>query len=283
MSSNPEALSPANLDLWDTQRNTIHSHNGGWRIGEGVFCHGYDMMNDLVGKTSYFQVMMLNILGYLPERRLADWFEAAYTCLSWPDPRIWCNQIGALAGSNLTTAVAATTAGILAGDSVMYGQYPLIAGAEFIQSALRKVETNVSIDDLIHEEITRSRGKVTIMGYARPIATGDERIPAMVRVTEALGFSTGKHLQLAYEIETILKTEYRECMNINGYMSAFLSDQGLSPESIYRICAILITSGITACYVDAQQRPPGTFLPLRCDDIDYQGKAPRPVPERNKS
>jgi citrate synthase len=37
-------------------------------------------------------------------------------------------------------------------------------------------------------------------------------------------------------------------------------------------------SGVTACYVDAVERPAETFLPLRCDDIDYQGPPPRDVP-----
>jgi hypothetical protein len=31
--------------------------------------------------------------------------------------------------------------------------------------------------------------------------------------------------------------------------------------------------------LDTYQRPPDTFLPLRCVDIDYQGAASRPVPD----
>ncbi|MDF3013596.1 MAG: hypothetical protein K0Q78_1800, partial [Cellvibrio sp.] len=37
--------------------------------------------------------------------------------------------------------------------------------------------------------------------------------------------------------------------------------------------------GVTACYLDTYHRPPDTFLPLRCTDIDYQGAAARPVPD----
>lgn len=269
---------PEALEFWFSQRNLIRSKKGGWRIGHGVYSHGYDMMNDLVGNASYFQVMMLNILGHLPERRLADWFEAAHICLSWPDPRIWCNQIGALSGSNRATSVAATTSGILAGDSIMYGQYPLIAGVNFIQSALRDSENGMSVEAIVDREVSRHRGKVAIMGYARPIATGDERIPAMERMTEKLGFAQGKHLQLAYAIEALLIKKYDERMNINGYMSAFLSDQKLTANQVYQICSILITSGVTACYLDALNRPAGSFLPLSCTDVEYTGHAPRKLP-----
>lgn len=279
MSSNPESSLPQTLELWHRQRNQIRSKKGGWRIGQGVYSHGYDIMNDLVGKVSYFQVMMLNILGHLPERRLADWLEAAFICLSWPDPRIWCNQIGALAGSNRTTTVAATTSGVLAGDSVMYGQYPLIAGANFIQAALKDHEQGMTAEAIVNREVARNRGKVAIMGYARPIATGDERIPAMERVTEQLGFAPGSHLKLAYEIEAVLNNLYNERMNINGYVSAVLSDQGLTADQIYQICSIATTSGVTACYLDALQRPAGSFLPLRCDDIEYTGHAARELPD----
>lgn len=239
------------------------------------------MLEELVGQVSYFQVMMLNILGKLPDRRLADWLEALHICLSWPDPRIWCNQIGALAGDSRTTATAASISGILAADSVMYGQYTFIKGAEFIQTALlRHTQLGLTAADIISMEVQRNNGKMKIMGYARPLASGDERIAAMERVTKQLGFKQGDHLHLAYEIEKYLQRNYSESMNINGYMTAFLSDQGLSPENIYRICALLVASGVTACYVDARDRPAGSFLPLRCDDIDYQGKPPRPVPER---
>lgn len=265
---------------WEHHRNRITSSKGGWRIGEGVTCHGYSMLDDLAGKHSYLQVVLLNILGKLPEKRLGEWLEALFICLSWPDPRIWCNQIGALAGTSQTTVVSATTAGILAADSTLYGSKPLLESVPFIQSALVQQRQGSTAEEIVADEIAKHRGKPNIVGFARPIARGDERIPAMERVTAQLEYSIGPHLSLAYEIDTVLNRKFGEHMNINGYAAAFLSDQGLSAENIYRISALVVASGVTACYVDARDRPAGTFLPLRCDDIDYQGKPPRPVPER---
>ncbi len=271
------------FQLWDEHRGKIRSRKGGWLIGKGVLCHGYDMMEDLVGKYSYFQVLILNATGRMVEKRVADWFEAIYICLSWPDPRIWCNRVGALGGTMRSSPVAATVAGILAGDSKAYGQKPLVEGLNFIQSALAEKKKGLSTRDIVAAECSRHGGKPQIMGYARPIAKGDERIVAMEKVAGDLGFPVGEHLELAYEIERVLAEEFDESMNINGYMSAFLSDQGFTPQEVYRICAILVASGVTACYIDAFERPPETFLPLRCEDMEYQGPPPREVPPREKS
>lgn len=275
MSSNTTS---SDTSFWDRRRGVVRSSKGGWIIGKGVFNHGYSMMDDLVGHVSYMQVIILNATGRLPERRLADWFEAIHICLSWPDPRIWCNQIGALGGTAQTSVVAATTAGILSGDSRSYATKSLIEGAEFIQNALKSYRRGISIDDILKEEFAKHGGKPFIMGYARPIAKGDERVEAMTRTQESLELSLGEHQQLASEIENILHKKFDESMNINGYISAFLSDRGFTAQEIYRIFAVLITSGVTACYADTRDKPAESFLPLRCDDIKYRGRPQRSLP-----
>lgn len=270
--------SKADTRYWDERRGTIRSRKGGWKVGKGVFSHGYDMMEDLVGKVSYFQVMILHATGRMPSRNLAAWVEAAFIGLSWPDARIWCNQIGALGGTLRTSVVGATVAGTLAGDSRTYGQKPLLEGMSFMQAALQALKNGLTPKGIIANECARHGGKPQIMGFARPIAKGDERVTAMEKVGKELGFTVGEHLALAYEMEEVLLDAFGESMNINGYCSAFLSDQGFTPQEAYQFCVLLVASGVTACYVDTFERPPESFLPMRCDDIDYQGPPPRPVP-----
>jgi citrate synthase len=264
--------------LWDEGRGKIHSKKGGWVVGKGIFNHGYSMMDDLVGKVSYMQVMVLNATGRLPERPVADWLEAIHICLSWPDPRIWCNQIGALGGATRTSVVASTTAGVLAADAKAYGSKPLLQGVRFIQMARHDHQRGVSAEEIVSNECAKHRGKPNITGYARPLAKGDERVIAMERVQKMLGFQAGEHLQLALQIENVLLRKYNESMNINGYVSAFLSDLGYTAEEIYRIFALVVNSGVTACYVDTSNKAPDAFLPLRCSDIEYTGTLARPVP-----
>jgi citrate synthase len=271
-------MNNCSYQFWDERRGKIQSKKGGWIVGKGIFNHGYSMMDDLVGKVSYMQVVVLNATGRLPERPVADWLDAIHICLSWPDPRIWCNQIGALGGAMRASVVASTTAGVLAADAKSYGIKPLIHGVRFIQAALQDFKRGLSVDEIIRNECSKHRGKPHIMGYARPLAKGDERIVAMERVQQKLGLSVGEHLQLAGQIEQALLNNFDEGMNIKGYMSAFLSDLGYTSEEVYRIFAVLVTSGVTACYVDTRDKIPDTFLPLRCADIEYSGTLARPVP-----
>ncbi len=268
----------ADTRYWDDRRGRIRSRKGGWKMGRGVFCHGFEMNKDLMGKVSFFQVMILNAIGRLVEKPLADWFEAMHVGLSWPDARIWCNQIGALGGTMRSTVVAATVAGVLAADSRAYGQGTLLEGFAFIERALAEARKGASVRDIVAQECARHGGKPKFMGYSRPIAKGDERLAEFFKIQERLGFPVGEHLALALDIEKVLLEEFDETMNFNGYVSAFLADQGLTAQEAYQVCAVLVTSGVTACYVDTFERPPESFLPMRCDDIDYQGPPSRPVP-----
>ena len=265
----------SNTEFWDQRRSVIRSRKGGWIIGRGVFAHDYSMMDDLVGKVSYMQVVILNATGRLPERRLANWVEAVHICLSWPDPRIWCNHIGALGGTVRASAVASTVAGVIAADSRTYGTRPIIEGGNFIQKALIKKKAGISSEQIVEAECRKHGGKPYVMGYARPLAKGDERVIALEHVSEELDFPLGEHLELAYDIEQVMIRNFDEGMNINGYVAAFMSDQGFTPEEMYRIFTVVVSSGVTACFIDTRDRLAGSFLPLRCDDIDYQGTPPR--------
>jgi len=270
--SNPESIQALN-----DNRNIIRSNTGGWRVGEGVYSHGYSMLDELVGKKSYFQLMILNATGRLVERRLADWSEAMYGCLSWPDPRIWCNQIGAFAGEAKATVVAGTTVGVMAADSKMYGTYPIIEGMNFIQSSLKNVNSGQTTKAIIDDNIKKNRGKLNITGYVRPLAKGDERIRAMQRVSKLLGFEDGPHVRLAYQIENEITNRFDEGMNINGYVAAFFCDQGFSADEVYQTFSTVVMSGVTACYLDTLKKPNDSFLPLRCDDIKYLGREKREI------
>lgn len=269
--------SDVHYQKWDSYRGKIRSRKGGWKLGQGVVSHGMDLLTDIVGHYSYMQLVVLNATGRMPPRNVADWIEAAHMCLSYPDPRIWCNRIGALGGTNRTSVVAATCYGVLASDALSYGIRPLVAGVEFIKKIKAKVDSAENLHDVLIKEIKSIGGKPSLMGYARPIAKGDERVPALDRVANNLGFVRGSHLTIAFQIDSFLFERYEETININGYVSAFLSDCGYSSAEIYRIFSVQVFSGVTACFTDTEERAPGSFSPLRVEDIDYTGPNPRTV------
>lgn len=264
-----------NTEYWDSLRGKIKSSKGGWIPNEDAYSHGYGILNELVGNISYMQMIVLNATGRLIEKKLADWLEANFLCLSWPDARIWCNQIGALSGTVKTSVSAATVAGVLGADSIMYGGgKPSLQSVSFIQKALEKYKNGRTIEEIISQS-KKLNGKPMISGFVRPISGKDERIKPLENVIRKLGIEIGEHLSLAYKLSEYLEENYGEGININGYTSAFLSDQNFTAEEVYRIRALAVASGVTACYVDTKDKPGESFLPLRCDDIQYSGKPPR--------
>jgi len=262
-------------NVWDRNHNRITSTKGGWRIGEAVYNQGYSQLEDLVGHVSYFQVMLLNVTGRLPDIRLAQWLENTFSCASWPDSRIWCNQMGALAGSSRSTAVAGTVAGVLASDSVIYGPGVMDHCMEFIGNALTDYKNGKTIQQIVDEQFSR---KNSVPGYARPIAKGDERVVAMRRVSCDLEFEVGEHEALAIKINEYLSEHHDECINVGGYMVAFLSDQGFSATEVKRMTTLIVVAGVQACHAETYDKPAGTYLPMQCNDIDYIGVEDRELP-----
>lgn len=271
--------SPDDVSDWDRLRGRIYSKKGKWVPGVGISNHGYSMMDDLVGKVRYFQVVVLNITGRLPEVRLAQWLEAIFMCVSWPDARIWCNQIGAFAATARARPTAGVCAGILASESKMYGPGTKLPIARFLTDARLKLDAGMSPEDYIKHHGTRG-GRLVVPGFARPLAAGDERVNAMHRVADELGFEIGPHLAAAHRLEAYLLERHGESLNLAGYAVAFMLDQGFVDQEIYRLASLSVSAGVQAAYVDAHAHMPWGFLPLRCDDVDYTGHAAREVPAR---
>lgn len=266
---------------WDERRHKVISKRGGWQVGIGVHNCGYDMMKDLAGKKNYFQVLTLNSIGRLPSEEFGKWLGALFICLSWPDPRIWCNTMGALSGTLKARIGSGVASGILSSDSPMFGgNEVMLISSTFIQDAQKEREKGKSVDVVIKEDLER-RAKImrkpVIPGYARPLATGDERVPTMTNFARKLGFPVGKHEQLASEINEYLLETQNESINIGGYFAAFMSDQGFTPKENMRILTTLVNNGVHACHVEEEDNPPLSFMPMTCDDVDYRGPAKRSV------
>lgn len=261
--------------IWDRNHKKITTKKGGWRVGDQVYSHGYNLLEDLVGEVSFFQQMIMDMTGQLPERRLAEWLEGCYHCSSWPDSRIWCNQMGSLAGTSRARKTAGVCAGVLASESAMYGPGTAYGVMDFLEYAMAEHRKGVSVPDMITHHLKTHRD---VAGFARPVAKGDERVDVMQRLASRLGFEMGEYETLVMEISEYLTAEYDECVNYSGYVVAFLADQGYSKKEIGRITALIVMSGVLACYVEANDKPAGTFLPMRCDDIVYTGVEDRELP-----
>ncbi|MBL1276546.1 MAG: hypothetical protein COB30_010690 [Ectothiorhodospiraceae bacterium] len=265
-------------ETWDKQRGAIHTHIGGWEIGVSVTTYGHSLIDELVGKKSYFEILILSITGTLPEPRLAKWVEALYSCMSFPDPRIWCNQIGTLAGTARASAVSGITAGIQASDSRMYGPGTLSDVYNFLSFAMEHRLKGATVEGIISSKSRHSGSQPVIPSFSRPLASGDERVIALNTLTEELGFKWEPYMVLVRDIELYMLRKYNKSMSLPMFVVGFLRDQHWSLEQIQQVLSIMVTAGVAACYSEALEKPAETFLPLRCTDIDYCGAGPRTVP-----
>ena len=73
----------------------------------------------------------------------------------------------------------------------MYAQGTLLIGAQFIQGALKDHQSGMTAEEIVEREISKHRGRVRIMGYARPITKGDERLVVLENYLQELGFQVG--------------------------------------------------------------------------------------------
>lgn len=266
------------FEYWDSYRRTIRTRIGKWLGGEDVIVRGYKLLHDLLPELSLMQLQVLNVTGRLVSAPLAQWLEKSFFMVSYPDVRIWCNQIAALAGADGASPVAAAAAACLSADSRAYGssQTQWLA-----MTALRDMRQKYAAGVPLAELVARfpiKHGLPAIMGFARPANKIDERLEPMRRLTEKLGFEPGPHQVFADELAEWLQREYGADMNIAGFMAAFLLDQAFTPEEVYQLRALAVANGAMACYGDRLGQPEFTFLPQRCGDVVYCGPEIRSLP-----
>ncbi len=264
---------------WDSYRNRIRSKAGGFTLRGDVTLRGNDLI-EYIESHSYFQVLMLAVTGRHVDRNIADWVEVLFSCLSYPDARIWCNNIAALGGDGKCSVVGATAAGIMAADSDLYGSRPILGSMAFLEQAQREFENGQSVAQIVEHQVRLRKGKFSIIGFSRPLATGDERLELLRSKARSLGLKRGRHEDLAMSIHEYAQKEHGESINMNGFIAAVSLDQKFSATEVYQLSAAAVLSGLGACFVDYLDRPIGGFLPLRCDDVEYAGPTSRSLPDR---
>lgn len=263
--------------IWDARRGRIVTRKGGWRIGEGVRVGPHSLFDEIIGTYGFFDLVFLQVTDRLPPPGFVRWMEGMLMCGSFPDPRIWCNQVGALAGTMRCTPVAAVTAGTLASDSFLYGPGVARIALEFIAAAVREARAGATAEQIVARR-SKPDGSVRLPGYSRPVAEGDDRVDVLRRLAAQLDLHEGEHTAIAWQIDAYLRAHGKDSINAVGYGAAFVQDQGVSVEETYRLFSLGVSGGVHGCYSEAADEPAGTFLPLRVDDVEYTGAPARALP-----
>lgn len=258
----PAALMSA-VDRWETRMGKSFP-------GERVVYRGKDLLQDLKN-LSWMQLYMYGITGRLFTEQQAKLFEGMWSLsTSYPDPRLWNNRIGSLAGTVRSTDKLSLSAALAISEASIYGGRPNIRSINFLIHTKKKLDKGDHLQEIIDEELKTNR---VIFGYGRPIANReDERIAPMLKLAKELYLADGPHTQLAFEVENILlQGRWRMRMNVTGLCAGLSADLGLTEREHFMFTAPCFTAGIMPCFIDASEQQEGTFLPIPCKRIQYIG------------
>ena len=241
--------------------------------GERVVFRGKDLFHDL-GALSWMQLYLYGITGRIFTENQAKLFEGIWVIsTSYPDPRLWNNRIGSLAGTARSTGNLGVSAAIAVSEASIYGRRPDIRAMNFLLRARRSLDAGKSLTEITENELAKFRN---VYGYGRPIINVDERIEPLLKMAKELGLADGPYVKLAFAVEeTLLANRWRMHMNVASLIAAIMADQGLTERQFYLYMLPTFIGGIVPCFSEANERREGTFLPLRCEQIAYAGPEKR--------
>lgn len=251
-------------------------NEGRWRTTMGAFFpgkrvvfRGKDLFTEL-GHLSWMQLYLFGITGRIFSDAQGKLFEGMWVlCTSYPDPRLWNNRVGSLAGTARSTGNLGISAAIAISEASIYGRRPDIRASNFLFRARKLLAEGKSLADIVKNELMQHK---TIYGFGRPIVKTDERIEPLLDLAQRLQLSSGPYVKLAFDIEHILQTgRWRMHMNVAALTAALAADQGLSEREFYLAAIPSFIAGMVPCFIEANEHEEGRFLPVAIHDITYKG------------
>lgn len=236
-------------------------------LSERVVYRGKDLHHEL-GELSWLELFAFGITGrhYSPaEVKVLNYI---WLSTSYPDKSIWPNHIVALAGSYKTTPGLAMSAGIAACEANIFGGKPFRTAIDFFIRAKHCRDDKGCLQAYLEAELAAHK---VIFGYGRPLASTDERVPHLIHFIRKSAFKTTQHFDIAIEIAHLLKQQKGLNMNVAALYAALGADLGFTPKAFHTFMTLCFVAGMPPCYLEADEQTEGTFLPVRCDRVNYVG------------
>lgn len=239
---------------------------GGAFVGTRAVFRGEDIHKHLM-HMSWHELQFYGITGRKLSPEDARLWETLFVLTSYPDARIWNNRVAALAGTTRSTATMAISAANAVSEATIYGRQNEAQAIMFFTRTKVLLDSGVSMEECLRMQLARER---KFPGYGRPIAADDERIIPAMEVAKKAG-RVGPHVKLAFEIEEHLVASKGLKMNYGALISAFAADFGLTSIEFNLFIFPSFIAGMNPCYVEALTKAPGSIMPVRCADVQYNG------------
>lgn len=266
---------------WERRRRKIITEVGGLAAGfrTEMVMRGYKMIEEMTGGITFIQAWFLALTGKLPTKAEDRVLNAYFANAALADSRFWFNRTTRLAATVKSPPAACFAAGLLTKDGVIFSIGPAYNTTKFFYDTLKKVKSGeATLEEIVKDRISK---RIIISGYGRVLARGaDERNPSFMKVVKESGLDTGEHVKLAYEIEALLQKHKNPDLHINaaGIRCAIKLDMGLKPHQAAIFVTLAHFIGMVGNVAEAYERPPGEFLPLTSEDIEYTGPPLRRLP-----
>ncbi len=170
------------IDLANTEDNW-QTDLGGSIPGERVVVRGKDLFTGLED-FSWLKLLLLMITGREFEDNAVELLDKIWALtISYPDPRVWNNRIGALAGTVRSTGSLGVSAGAAVSEAKIYGGQANITAIDFIKERSIRIDSGEILEDIVTGELKTNRA---VYGYGRPIIKGDERIGPIKKIMKKM-------------------------------------------------------------------------------------------------
>lgn len=249
------------------------SNYGGSIPGVSAIFHGKDMFTEFKDY-SWIEMLYFSLKKVKPSEEATKFINGVFCmCFNYPDPRIWCNRVAALAGTTSSTPNLGVCAGSSVTEAQIYGGPTGIRAMDFLFRIKKAMENGEQLDEFVSSELKKNKA---IFGYGRPVLPIDERVaPALELLTE-LNLHKREYISIALKVDDYLKkSRFKLNINIAGVFAAFCADENMSRDDINNLTIVCFSIGMLACYLDANNKNVGLLFPLRCNRISYDGHEKR--------
>ncbi|RKJ99235.1 citryl-CoA lyase [Alicycliphilus denitrificans] len=233
----------------------------GYTTIDRITVRGQDLSNELLGKLDFVEMMMLTILGRVPdarEKRMVNLILVT-ACDHGLTPSAMAARLTYLGAPEAMQAAIA--AGLLGAGSVFLGTTQ--NAAELLIGAARDLAddaTDQAVMSCARQVVQSSKEhKRPIYGVGHPIhVNGDPRVAALAEISRE-NDCFGKHWRLAYAIERVLKDEQGKDLPLNAVaaIGAIVADMGWEPLLARGFMLVGRAAGLLAHLFEERQQPVG--------------------------
>lgn len=239
-----------------------------------ITVRGYDLCEDLIGKTSFTDFALMLIAGEKPNPAQVAILDACLVALAEH------GLVPSVQAARMTLAAApealhgAVSAGLLGCGSVILGSSE-VAGRMLSEIVAKAEQTGASVATVAHDHVAMLRAaKSPLPGFGHPIHRQEDPRASRLLAYAAERGTLGRHCEALQAVVDAVPNVYGRHLplNVSGAIPAVLLDVGFPMRALKGIPLIGRTASLLAHLLEEMDRPIGFALSgLGEEHVAYDG------------